>query len=166
MKISVSWLMFVALVCSTAGAATLNMSASIKFRAPLSLTKTGDIDFGTVTAGIADTYTISPDGAVTSKGKGEVLGGSTRGGSITIAGSDAQAINVSTGNYGASKGVKLQEASCSYNGGAVVSPCSISGAKAPGKQGTLKLGAVIAVDGTQEADAVASPGFDIVVAYQ
>lgn len=154
------------MLASSALAATVTMSANIKFRAPLALTKTSDIDFGVVSAGVADTYTITPDGAVSSKGKGQTLGGGAKAGSITIAGSESQAISISTSNYGGSNGVKLQEASCSYNGSGVVSPCSMAGAKPAGKQSVLKLGAIIAVDGTQAEGVVASPSFDIVVAYQ
>lgn len=165
-KTSFALSMLVVALSTSAYAVTTTMTASIRFREPLSMKKTSDIDFGFVSAGVADTYTISPDGSVKSTGKGEVLGSGNAAGSITISGSDSQAINILTTNYGKNNGVALQAASCSY-GGKTASPCNLSGAPAPSEKGsTLKLGATIAVDGTQAEGSVASPSFDIVVAYQ
>ncbi len=46
-------------------AATQSVTANIAFDTPLTLTKVADVNFGTVSAGVADTYTITTAGVVT-----------------------------------------------------------------------------------------------------
>jgi hypothetical protein len=153
-------------VASAAFAATVNMSASVRFRAPLVLTKVQDIDFGFVSANLADTYTISTAGVVSAAGQGEVLGGTPRAGNVNIKGSNSQAINISLGNYTTHNGVRLQNASCAYNGGSAVSGCAINAAAAPASAGkTLLVGVQAVVDGSQNEGVVATPSFDITVVY-
>src|ERR1051325_10430398 len=78
-----------------AWAVTQSMTANIAFDSALSLTKNADINFGTVKAGTADTYTITTGGAVSAAGSGAFLYGSPTAGSITITGSTTQLINIS-----------------------------------------------------------------------
>src|ERR1035437_3647950 len=90
---------------SQAMAVTQSMTAYIAFDAPLSLTKTSDINFGTIKIATADTYTITTSGAVTPAGPGAHLRGATTAGSITVVGSPTQEISISTDEYTANGGV-------------------------------------------------------------
>lgn len=146
-------------------AVTQSMTANIAFDTPLSLTKTSDINFGTVKIGTADTYTITTAGTVTASGAGEQLYGTPTAGSITVSGSATQSINISAGDYVPNGGVALQNATCSYNGGAPGS-CAISNAETPGSGKTLLVGVQAIVDGTQVAGATAAPSFTVTIAYQ
>jgi len=153
-----------ALAPLTALAATQSMTANIAFDTPLTLTKVSDVNFGTVSAGVADTYTITTTGAVTAAGSGVVLYGTPTAGNISIAGSSSQPINISVGSFTANGGVTPQNATCAYNGGAAGS-CSITGAAAPGGGKTLLLGVQAVVDGTQAAGSTAAPTFTVTVVY-
>jgi hypothetical protein len=153
------------MVVSDAHAVTQSVTANIAFDTPLSITKNSDINFGTVKAGVADTYTLSTAGAVTAAGSGQWLFGTKAAGNLTIAGSSSQLVNVSVGGYTANGGVTPQNATCAYNGGASGS-CSITGAAAPGAGKTLLLGVQAVVDGTQAAGATAAPSFTVTVIYQ
>src|SRR4051812_47542694 len=75
--------------------ATMSISANIGFDTALGLTKKSDISFGTVKAGVADTYTITTAGNVVAAGAGQVVSGSGAAGNITIAGSTTQTLNIS-----------------------------------------------------------------------
>lgn len=154
-------------VASAAIAAKVTVNTSVKFRAPLVLSKLADIDFGFVSAGVADTYTITPAGKVSAAGKGELLGGTPRAGNISIKGSKSQSINVWVNNYKSHSGVTLQNASCTYNGeGEAIRGCRILGGKPPGAEGkTLQVGVQAVVDGKQTEGVVATPSFDITVVY-
>jgi len=141
------------------------MTANIAFDTPLTLTKKNDISFGTVAAGVADTYTISTAGNVTAAGSGQWLSGSKAAGNITIVGSTSQTLNISVGNYSASGGVTPSNATCSYAGSAA-KPCAISAATAPGNQGkTLLIGIDARVDGTQAVGSTATPSFTVTIVY-
>ncbi len=59
----------------TSYAATQSITANIRFEAPITLTKNSDINFGIVSAGVNDTYTISTAGVVTAAATGQSLGG-------------------------------------------------------------------------------------------
>ena len=87
-------------------------------------------------------------------------------GQVKIKGSQTQRINISVSNYVANKGVTPRNASCRYNNGSVITPCSVTNATAPTSGGrTLLLGLDVAADGTQTHDMIATPSFDIVVIY-
>ena len=149
-----------------AQAATQSVTANIAFDTPLTLTKTADINFGTVTAANASTYRISTAGAVTTTaGTGTPLYGATNAASITIAGPTADTLTISVGGYAANNGVTPSNASCAYNGGAAVTPCSYTTAVAPGAGKTLLLGVDVAADGTQAASTSAAPTFTVTVVY-
>lgn len=149
-----------------AWSATQSVTANIAFDTPLTLTKTSDINFGTVTASNASTYNITTAGAVTTTaGTGAYLYGATTAGSITIAGPTADTLTISVGGYTANNGVTPSNASCAYNGGAAVTPCSYTTAVAPGAGKTLLLGATVAADGTQAAGTTAAPTFTVTVTY-
>jgi hypothetical protein len=144
-------------------AATQSVTAHISFDTPLTLTKVSDINFGTVAAKTAATYTISTAGAVTSAA-GTWLYGTKSAGNITIAGSTSDTINISVGSYTANGGVTPANATCAYNGGSAGS-CSIATGVAPGTGKTLLVGADAIVDGTQNGGATATPSFTVTVVY-
>jgi hypothetical protein len=152
------------LAASEAWAATQSVTANIAFDTPLNLTKTADINFGTETAANASTYQITTAGAVTTTaGTGAYLYGATHAGSITIAGPTADTLTISAGGYTANNGVTPSNASCAYNGGAAVTPCSYAAAVAPGGGKLLLLGVDVAADGTQAAGTTAAPSFTVTV---
>jgi hypothetical protein len=150
--------------CGQAMAATQSVTANIAFDTPLAITKNSDIQFGTVKAGAAATYTISTAGTITAAGSGVWLLGTPAPGSLTISGSNTQTIDISVGSYSANGGVTPANATCSYNGGAA-GTCAITGAMAPGVGKTLLLGVDAVVDGTQAAGATAAPTFVVTVIY-
>jgi len=144
--------------------ASQTIAAAMRFETALSLTNVTDVNLGTLVAGTAGTYTISPAGTVTATHSGVFLGGATQAGGMTIAGSTTQTIDVSATNYTAHNGVTPSNATCAYDGGAA-SPCSLAGLSAPGAGKSLKVGVTVAVDGTQAINTAAAPTFDIVVNY-
>lgn len=141
------------------------VTAHIAFDTPLSLVKTSDIDFGSVAAATADTYTISTSGVVTAAGTGSSVAGSTSAGSLTVSGSETQSVGISVDGYTSQGGVSLQNAVCSYDGG-TPGPCTIANVPAAGTGKPLLVGVDAVVDGTQVAGVTASPSFTITVAYQ
>jgi hypothetical protein len=155
------------LIAASAGAATRNITTKLSFRAPLVLQKLRDINFGDVSAGIAATYRITPNGSLSvAAGSGQLLGGTVQAGQVTIKGSRTQRINISVSNYVANKGVTPKNASCRYNNGSVVTPCRATNTTAPSSGGrTLLLGLEVTADGTQIDGTVATPSFDILVIY-
>jgi hypothetical protein len=144
---------------------TQSVTASITFAAPMTLTKNADINFGTVTAGAPGTYTITPAGVLSASEPGANLRSTTSAGSITIAGSATQLINISEGSHTADGGVTLANVKCAYNGGASGS-CTIIGAAAPGAGRTLLLGADVVVNGTQATGSTVAPTLTVAVVYQ
>ena len=145
-------------------AATQSVTANISFDTPLTLTKVSDVRFGTVSAGVASTYTITTAGAVTATGSGQYLYGTKAAGNITIAGSTTGTLNISVGGYTANNGVTPANATCAYNGGAAGS-CTIPTAVAPGTGKTLLIGVDAQVSGTQAAGSSATPSFTVTVVY-
>ncbi len=146
-----------------AWAATQSVTANIAFDTPLTLTKNADINFGTMTASNVSTYRITPAGVITTTvGTGAYLNGATNAGSITIVGG-ADTVAISVGGYTANNGVTPSNASCAYNGGAAVTPCSYAAGTAPGAGKTLLLGVDVAADGTQAAGTSAAPTFTVTV---
>jgi len=151
------------LISADAMAATQSVNANLSFDTPLTLTKNSDISFGTVQAGLAATYTIDTTGTLTTSG-GTYLYGTKSAGSITVAGSASQTINISVGGYTANNGVTPSNATCAYNGGSAGS-CTINAAAAPGTGKNLLIGVDAAVDGTQAAGSSAAPSFTVTVVY-
>jgi hypothetical protein len=144
-------------------AATQSVFAFIAFDTPLTLTKNADINFGTMTASNASTYRITTAGVITTTvGTGAYLYGATNAGSITIVGG-TDTLAISVGGYTVNNGVTPSNASCAYNGGAAVTPCSYAAAVAPGAGKTLLLGVDVAADGTQAPGAFAAPTFTVTV---
>lgn len=157
--------MFCVLTGAQAHAAMQTVTAHIAFDTPLSLVKTSDIDFGSVQAVTADTYTISTSGVVTAAGTGTSLSGPTSAGNITVSGSTTQSVGISVGDYTSQNGVSLQNAVCSYDGSAPGS-CTVASAPAAGGGKTLLVGVDAVVDGTQVAGAAAAPSFTVTIVYQ
>jgi len=152
------------LFSADAMAATQSVTANLAFDSPLVLTKNSDINFGTVIAGTASTYTITTAGTVTATGSGQTLYGTKAAASITIAGSATDTVNISVGGYTAQGGVTPANATCAYNGGTAGS-CTITGAAAAGTGKSLLIGVDATVDGTQAAGAKATPSFTVTVTY-
>lgn len=151
-------------LASVAFAATQTVTANISFDTPLSITKKSDINFGFVKAAQAGIYVINTAGAVTASAGGTTLGGATQAGSLAIAGSPTQAIDISVTNYVANSGVTPSAATCAYNGG-VAAACHLTSQPAPGAGKTLLLGVTATVNGTQAAGTSAAPTFDVIVNY-
>lgn len=152
-------------IAPAAFSATQSVTANIRFDTPMTLNKTADINFGSVTAGSASTYRISTAGAVsTVSGTGAALFGTTQAASITIAGSPTQTLNISVAGYTTQGGVTPSNARCAYNGGAEQA-CSYAAAAAPAAGKVLLVGADVAADGTQVAGATATPTFTVTVVY-
>lgn len=145
-------------------AATQSVTANIAFDTGLTLTKNADINFGTVEALVAETYTITSAGVVTALGAGQILYGTPAAGDISIVGSTTQTIDISVGSYTANNGVTPQNATCNYNA-AGAGTCALSGVAAPAAGKTLLLGVQAVVDGTQAAGSSAAPTFVITVVY-
>ena len=156
--------LFQLLLASPTFAATQTMTANIGFDTSLTITKGNDINLGSVKATQAGTYVIAPNGGVTASNGGVYLGGGTQAGSLTIAGSSTQTVDISANNYVANAGVTPSAATCAYNTGAAV-PCSLASQTAPGVGKPLLIGVTVAVDGTQNVGTSAAPSFDIVVNY-
>lgn len=149
---------------STAQAATLSTTCNLGVDVALSITVNSNINFATVKAGTADTYTISTAGVVSHAGSGAELYGTPAAGNLSIVGSTTRTINISVGNYGSNNGVTLQSATCNYNSGGS-GTCALNGVAAPGAGKTLLLGVQAVVDGTQTAGTSAAPTFDVTVVY-
>jgi hypothetical protein len=145
-------------------AGTLSTTGTIGVDVAITMTKNADINFGTVKAVTASTYTITTAGVVSASGSGAALYGTPAAGSITIAGSTTSTVNISVGSYTASNGVTPSAATCAYNGGASGS-CTITGAAAPGAGKTLLLGVAAAVSGSQAAGSSAAPTFVVTAVY-
>lgn len=144
--------------------ATQSVTANIAFDTALTLTKNNNISFGTVKAATSGTYTVSTASAISAGSGGVVLYGTPAAGSITIAGSTTQTINVAAQNLGTDSGVQITATTCNYNSGGSGS-CTIASGAAPGAGKTLLVGATVSVDGSQSAGSTAAPTLDIVVNY-
>lgn len=154
-----------ALLASTqAFAATQSVTANISFDTPLTLTKVSDINFGTVKAGVADTYTISTAAAVTAAGSGQWLFGTKTAGNITVVGSSTNTVNISVSGLTADGGVTLANPTCKYGTGSV-GTCALNAQVGPGAGKTLLVGIDAVVDGTQVAGATAAPSLTVTVVY-
>ncbi len=154
----------ICMVANGVRAATQSVTANISFDTALTLTKNADINFGTVEALTAETYTITSAGVVTAAGVGEILYGTKNAASITIEGSTTQTINISVGNYAANNGVTPSNATCNYNA-AGAGTCALNAVAAPAAGKILLIGVDAAVGGAQAAGTSAAPTFDITVVY-
>jgi hypothetical protein len=153
--------------CATAYAATQSVTANIKFDSPITLTKNLDISFGTVSGGVAPTtYTISTNGTVTTaSGPGEVIGGTSHAGKITLNGSLTSLMKISVGSFvTGSQGTVLSNPTCSYDGG-VAGSCTIIGASGPGAGKVLLIG-VDASAPTVSIVTTDAPSFTVTALYQ
>lgn len=155
-----------AVLMAPVSAFALNQSvtANIAFDTPLSMVKNNDINFGTVSAGVADTYTITTAGVATAAATGQLLYGTPAAGDIAISGSTTQTINISVGSYTANNGVTPANATCDYNG-AGSGTCALTGVAAPGAGKTLLIGVDAVVSGAQAAGSSAAPTFTVSVVY-
>lgn len=146
-------------------AAQLTMVANIAFDTPLSMTKSSDIDFGTMKASQPGTYVINTSGAVTPSGGGVFLHGTPVEGRIVVAGSSTQTVTISTGSYVPNSNVTPSGATCKY-GTSAAAPCD-SGLSVPppGTATTLLVGVQVVADGTQSPGSTAAPTFTITTVY-
>lgn len=163
--LALSCALWLALQPLTALSFTWSQTASVSFDRGLTVVKNSDMNFGTVSAGVATTYRLFTTGVVTViTGSGQFLYGTPVAGSITISGSSTQTINISAGTFVASNGVTLSTARCAYNGGAE-GTCTINAAAAPGAGKTLLIGVRAAVSGAQAAGTSATPSLTVSIVY-
>lgn len=154
----------VALVADpSAWSATQSVTANIRFDTPLAITLNNNIDFGSVQAGVADTYTISPTGATSHSGSGAFLFGTPTAGSVGIVGSTTQTLNI-TSSFTNSAHVTLANATCKYGAGAAGS-CTIPAAAAPGAGTTLLVGVDAQVSATAPSGTAETPSITLTIAY-
>jgi hypothetical protein len=142
------------------------VTANIRFDTPLTITKNADIDFKSVTAGVASTvYRMSTAGSVSVvSGPGSTVFGTPVAANLTIAGSSTQAITITVGNAAANGGASVGTFRGDYNGGGSTTFPIAGAAPAGGK--TLLVGCDLTTGGGEAAGATAAPTFDITVAYQ
>lgn len=151
------------LIPSMAIAATQTMTVTVKFAEALTTKDVSELDFGVLKANTAAKYTLSPSGELKTRGKGALVGGTPKPGSITVVGSKTQNIDISAENYVTSNGVTPSNAYCAYDGGKA-RPCKLTGVSAPGAGKVLMLGLDIDVSKFVRGN-VANPTFDVVVKY-
>ncbi|MGE3623109.1 MAG: DUF4402 domain-containing protein [Bdellovibrionales bacterium] len=157
--------MFSGAVLAANNSVTTPVTATLTFDTPLSVTKDSDINFGSLQAGMANAYTISPAGALTATTPAGILFGTPVAGQLTIAGSTTQTISIQVQNYQANGGVTLSDAMCNYNGGgATACDTAMPSQLAPGSGKILLLG-VTATTTSATPAGVATPSFDVVVTY-
>jgi hypothetical protein len=165
MKTRITFLLFSLLLTGQPGnAVAIPLSANIAFDAALALTNKTDIGFGFAKAAQSGVYSISPTGSVTASNNGVWIGGESHAGSVMIAGSNTQSVNISIDDYISSNGVTPSAVTCSYNGDSSA-PCSLFSQVPPGAGKPLLLGITLTVDGTQTAGTTATPSFDVIVIY-
>jgi hypothetical protein len=152
------------LFSADAMAATQSVTANLNFDTPLTLNKTSDINFGTVSTA-ADTYTITTAGVVTPHAAGQWLYGTKSAGSITIAGSATDTLTISVGSYVPSAHVSLGAPTCTY-GGTTLTACAGTTVAAPTNAGTILL---LGIDAIVAAGVVAgvaeAPSYTVTVTY-
>jgi hypothetical protein len=152
---------------SSGGGVSTSYNSVGAFDVGVTMSKNSDINFGTVNAHNSSKYRISTAGAVSVvTGTGTTLYGSTSAANITVSGSTADSIIISTSGYTADQGVTPSNATCSYDGSAASSCDAGISVAAPGAGKTLLLGVDVAADGTQAAGTTAAPSFTVNVAYQ
>jgi hypothetical protein len=144
-------------------AATQVVTANIAFDAPLVLSAT-NANFGTVAAGVVDTYTMTPAGILTAGTPANILYGATNPGSVLISGSTTDTLTISVGSLTANNGVTPSNVTCTYNGGSVQSPCAFAAATAPGAGKTLALGMQLTTI-AETAGTTAAPSVTVTVVY-
>ncbi|TAL27852.1 MAG: hypothetical protein EPN97_16200 [Alphaproteobacteria bacterium] len=144
-----------------------SVTANIRFDTPLTLTKVSDLDFKSVTAGVASTvYRLSTAGALSVvSGPGSAVFGTPVAGNISIVGSTTQTIQITAGNAAAQGGASVSNFKCNYDGGGEVNCSTLTAAAAPGAGKTLLLGADVTTGGSEAAGATAAPTYDITVVY-
>ena len=147
-----------------AWSANQSVTANIRFDNPMTITKNQDIDFGSVQAGVADTYTISPTGVTSHSGAGAFLFGTPQAANITISGSTTQTLNITAGGFVASAHVTPSNATCKY-GAAAAGSCTIPAAAAPGAGTTLLVGVDAAATAATTAGTAEAPTFTLTINY-
>ena len=151
-------------------AATLVVTGHVRFLTHITITQVADPDFGSVSAGIADTYTLSTAGGVTAAGgPTHIEGGAPAAGSYTLVASTAQGINIFCSGYTA-QGVSTPSAlTCSYNAGAETacasgaSPLAIA---SPLASANLKVGLKVTTTAAGTDNESDTPTLTLNVVYQ
>jgi hypothetical protein len=159
------------IISYNAYALTNSMSASVKFATAISFANSTNANFGIVTAGQANTYTMDTTGAITVSGAGTgvTLGGTVTVASVDITGSTTQTMNITLNNAAADGGVSLAlaNATCDYDAGSVSNTCNNAAFDSitPGAGKALLIGLEIVADGTQTDNQTKTPTFDLVAVY-
>jgi hypothetical protein len=155
----------------SAYAASTPVTASIRFLSDISITPVNQPDFGSVVAGVADTYTLSTAGAVTHSGSGIIEGGSPKAGKYTVTASTHQGINIYADTYanGLTDATVPSLATCDYNAGGS-NPCDSAAHElaiaSPLASATLLVGLSAAATATTNDGDTDNPSFNLNVVYQ
>ena len=155
------------MAAQAAGTATQTVTTSIIFDTPLTVDGTATINFGTVTAGVAETYTVSTAGVLSAVTPANILSSTgVAAAALAVHGSTFTTINVAANYSAAANGMTLQNATCNYGGAGEVACSSITAGAAPGASTPLLVGVSLVADNTNTANSVAETAtFDIVVTY-
>lgn len=152
-----------------AGTATQQVTTSVIFDTPLTVDGTATINFGTVTAGTAETYNVNTADTLSAVGSASNILSTTgvTAAHLAVHGSTFTTINVKAQNYsGAAGGITVSNAVCKYGAGSEQACNLITAGAAPGASTALVVGAQIAADNTTTASSTpVTATFDIVVTY-
>lgn len=155
---------------TTAYAATATVTSSIRFLTHITITQVTAPNFGNVSTGVVDDYTLSTAGVVTAAGGAAHLeGGTTAAGDYTVVASTAQGINIYASGYTASGGTTPSAATCKYDAGVETSCAAVGTPLAIGSplaSASLKVGLTVHADGTDADGSTKTPSFTLNVVYQ
>jgi hypothetical protein len=127
----------------SAWSASQSVTAHIAFDTPLNVSVNQNLDFGTVTAGVASTtYRVSTAAVISNvSGPGAPLYGTIKAGNVTISGSTTNSVNIAVSSSAAgTNGSTVGNFTCDYNSGGSGS-CTIATGAAPAGGKTLLIGA-------------------------
>jgi hypothetical protein len=168
-KLTTLFTFVLSIISYNAYAVTNSMSATVEFATPISFANSTNANFGIVSSGVGDTYTMDTSGTITPAATGLALGGTVTVASVDITGSATQTMDITLNNAAANGGVSLTlaNATCDYDGGAVSNTCNNAAFDSitPGAGKTLLIGLEIVADGTQANGATGTPTFDLVAVY-
>lgn len=169
LKLALIPLLVMSLITGVVHAITQNMTATLRFLDPLTITAVTNPDLGDwlSTAVATLTYNMDTTGAVTGTASANYIAGSNTVGTITIGGSTLGTIDIVANNFAVVGGMVVTSVPCAYDGAAEAT-CSGAGLvaqTAPGAGRILLIG-INSLSSTAHADATTSvPTFDIVVTY-
>ncbi|HTK85047.1 MAG TPA: hypothetical protein VL625_08175 [Patescibacteria group bacterium] len=154
---------------TTVYAATATVTSSIRFLTHITITQNTAPNFGNVSSGVGDTFTLSTAGVVTDTAAGAHLeGGTTAAGDYTVVASTNQAIGIYADGYTTDGSSTAQAATCKYAAGSSVT-CDGVGNQVtiatPAASATLKVGLQIVTTGGTDG-VTEQPAMTLHVVYQ